>query len=326
VEFARRQMRRAGLDVIRYPSARLRGGQTSLVIDTMGIDVVLDVGGNIGQYGEFLRSLGYRGRIVSFEPVTQNAEQLERIAEGDGAWTVVRTALGAANSEAPINVTRATVMSSLRRPAEPTGLGEDIDVVYSEIVPIRRLDSIFDEYVRADEQVFLKMSVQGWDLDVLAGAAGCLHRVNAVQSIVSIVPLYEGMADWLASLTTLRELGFVPTGFFPLLHQGTVHVAEFEAVLVRPLEMCGVHEESRANRGRRRAMNATVALPRTTEKADLGPHPDFAFVTEASTGPQPWNVAARTRRYFSRAMRNFGAALGVASGTECLVNAWSAIL
>jgi FkbM family methyltransferase len=324
VEFARRRMRRAGLDIIRYPSARLRGGQTSLVIDTMGIDVVLDVGGNIGQYGEFLRSLGYRGRIVSFEPVTKNAERLERIAERDGAWTVVRSALGAANSEVPINVTRSTVMSSLRKPTQPTGLGKDIDVVYSEIVPVRRLDCIFDKYVRADEQVFLKMSVQGWDLDVLAGAAGCLDRVKAVQSIVSIVPLYEGMADWLASLTTLRELGFVPTGFFPLLHQGTVHVAEFEAVLVRPLEMCGVRE--RANRGTARAMNATVALPRTTEKADVGPHPDFAFVTKASTGPRPWSVAARTRRYFGRALRNFGAALGVASGTECVLTSWSAIL
>ena len=38
------------------------------VLRSREINCVIDVGGNRGHFGERLRALGYRGRIVSFEP------------------------------------------------------------------------------------------------------------------------------------------------------------------------------------------------------------------------------------------------------------------
>lgn len=49
-------------------------------LDTRSIDVVLDVGANIGQFGQSLRAGGYRGKIVSFEPVKAAFDVLSRRA------------------------------------------------------------------------------------------------------------------------------------------------------------------------------------------------------------------------------------------------------
>ena len=38
-------------------------------IRSRNVDLVVDVGANVGQYGEPLRKEGYLGRIVSFEPI-----------------------------------------------------------------------------------------------------------------------------------------------------------------------------------------------------------------------------------------------------------------
>lgn len=235
-DFVRRAIHRVGYDVVRFPSSRLRSGQTALVLDRMGIDVVLDVGANIGQYGRFIRSIGFGGAIVSFEPVSASADQLAERAARDGNWRVERYALGAQDTEAMMNITRAPVMSSMRTPSssDPTGIGSEIEVVRQELVPVRRLDSVFEEVTDEGARVFIKLAAQGLDLEVLAGAAGCLTNIAAIQTTVSVIPLYEGMPDWVESASCLRDLGFVPTGMFPCLHVGALHVAEFDLMMVRP--------------------------------------------------------------------------------------------
>lgn len=206
------------------------------LVRTLSIDCILDVGANVGQYGEFLRSIGYEGTIVSFEPLADAYTALAAKAAKDYDWRVVRTALGATDHEATMNVSRASVMTSLRPPSS-TGaavVGPDLETVRQETVPVRRLDGIFDQHVAPDAKVFLKMAVQGANLDVLEGASGCISRIAALQTIVAVHPLYEDMPDWLESLSHMRGLGFEPTGFFPVLHYGELRVSEFDAVMVRP--------------------------------------------------------------------------------------------
>src|SRR2546430_1727331 len=53
-----------------------------------GIDLVIDVGANQGQFARTMRDqLGYRGRIVSFEPLTHAFAALLRTAAGDPSWS-----------------------------------------------------------------------------------------------------------------------------------------------------------------------------------------------------------------------------------------------
>jgi hypothetical protein len=58
------------------------------------IDLVIDVGANVGQYAERLRKDAYTGWIVSFEPTAAAYEELAALANKDGRWKAINIALG----------------------------------------------------------------------------------------------------------------------------------------------------------------------------------------------------------------------------------------
>lgn len=82
-------------------------------IEDREIDVVMDVGANVGQFGESLRDGGYRGRIVSFEPIEAPFQTLSRKAAADGNWEAHHCGLGAVSGTAALNVSELSVFSSI---------------------------------------------------------------------------------------------------------------------------------------------------------------------------------------------------------------------
>jgi hypothetical protein len=77
------------------------------------IDTVIDVGANIGQFGQELRAKGYRGKIVSFEPIASVYQALTATTTTDAKWESHNCALGVETGEATINVSQASVFSSI---------------------------------------------------------------------------------------------------------------------------------------------------------------------------------------------------------------------
>jgi hypothetical protein len=87
------------------------------LFDCYAIQTVLDVGANEGQYWKFLRrEVGFKGNIVSFEPVRALWEQLRIRAARDPRWLVYPLALGEFNEQREINVTALSSLSSFLRP------------------------------------------------------------------------------------------------------------------------------------------------------------------------------------------------------------------
>lgn len=163
------------------------------LMERYGIDVVLDVGANTGQYAKILRKAGYTGRIVSFEPLSTAFSRLARSASRDRAWKAVHLGLGARDRETTLHISGDSQASSLR-PMLP--LHEQVASYFTyvgeERVSIRKLDSVWDEHVSPRSRVYLKIDTQGFEKEVLDGAAKSLARIQAVQLEMSIEPLYEG--------------------------------------------------------------------------------------------------------------------------------------
>ena len=205
------------------------------VLDHLAISLVLDVGANTGQYGARLRRAGYGGRIVSFEPLAEAHRRLRAAAAEDDAWQVpAPLALGDAETPLTLNRAAASDMSSaLDLTAEMAGLLDDAAVVARETAPQARLERIWPDHVRAGDRVLLKIDTQGYDDRVLAGAAGVIGRLSAIQLELSIVPVYEGQSDWREMVDRLDALGFSPVLFLPgYFNRSTARLIEMDGVFV----------------------------------------------------------------------------------------------
>jgi FkbM family methyltransferase len=228
-----RLARRLGYDLTPRRKAKPLEAQLIAVLDHASITCVLDVGANQGQYGAMLRDWGYRGRIVSFEPLAQAHAALERRAAADPAWRVAsRMALGDHDGEVELEVSAESDMSSvlpqsaLLRQVSPTST-----VVGRERVLLRRLESIVPPYIEPDDRLFLKIDAQGYEPWVLAGAGALLGRLHGIQLEMSLVPIYEGERDFRTMFDQLAAAGFEPYLLLP---------GYFERKLARQLEIDGV--------------------------------------------------------------------------------------
>jgi FkbM family methyltransferase len=203
-------LRRLGLTVRRYSPATSPEAQIQTLLSHHGVDLVLDVGANEGQHALALRRAGYRGHIVSFEPLSAAWAACAKHASRDPLWAMApRAALGEREGTVDIHVSRNSVSSSLlpmcdtHRNAAPTS-----DYVGVERVELHRLDGLAAQAVVRAARPFLKVDTQGYERQVLAGATGLLPRLVGVQLEMSLTPLYEGSATLPELLALMQEWGF----------------------------------------------------------------------------------------------------------------------
>ena len=208
------------------------------VLTHQEVDWVIDVGAYRGDYGSFLREAGYGGPIVSFEPVERSYRELARNSADDPAWNIARLALGSRDETREIGVAHSTDFSSFRAFTRfgTEHFAAETLIEHRERVEIRRLDGVLAQFVPDDaRRIFLKLDTQGWDLEVLQGAAGCLDRIVALQLEVSARPIYDGTPTYLEALSHVEGLGFSLTDAVPVVRDHLHRVIEFDCVLGRQL-------------------------------------------------------------------------------------------
>jgi FkbM family methyltransferase len=199
------------------------------------IDTVLDVGANEGQYSRELRKAGYRGRIISFEPLHEAYSHLKQHAESDCNWQTFNMALGDTNGMTSIHISRHSPsssllpMTSLHNEAAPGS-----EYLSEEMIEIRTLDNIFDSLNISDGNVFLKVDTQGYEKKVLEGAINSLKVISGLQLELSAAELYVGEEKYYSLCRFVEEMNFHLVRVIPgFSHKVTREMLQFDTIFFK---------------------------------------------------------------------------------------------
>lgn len=229
----RRVLRRAGIDVVRYPSRQRE--PLAAFLQQHRIETVLDIGANVGQYGQALRQFyGFGGRIISFEPDPDSFAELALVASADPRWSATQLAFGSEPGERTLRVSRLSVFNSFLA-VSPSMQQRDERAATDHLVSVQvtTVDDWWDIH-GPPGRVLVKLDVQGYEQQILKGARHTLDKLAGLQVEMSLSPLYEGQPLIEDMLPFLRDAGFVPYEFWNgYLDEDTGAVLELDGIFFR---------------------------------------------------------------------------------------------
>lgn len=206
----RRFFRSLGVEVARTRPSNSPLLQLTTAIRLSGANVVLDIGANEGQFASSLREYGYKGEIISFEPLSSAHRKLVDVSVSDPSWKVHdRLAIGNYCGEIEINIAGNSVSSSVL-PILKSHTDAAIESAYigKERVLISDLDSVARSYLSPASCPFIKIDTQGFEWQVLDGASETLQKAVGLVCELSLVALYEDQRLWLDIINRLELEGF----------------------------------------------------------------------------------------------------------------------
>ena len=172
------------------------------------MELVVDVGANVGQFAVVARHCWPQARIVSFEPLPAARETLLALFEGDPRFDCRPLALSDHAGTDDFHVTGHDDSSSLL----PVAARQVAEFATDDVAVLRvdtaRLDDVLPAADLPDGPILLKLDTQGTELDVLRGGPAVLARASHLVVEVSFVELYQGQADAAEITRHLVEQGW----------------------------------------------------------------------------------------------------------------------
>jgi len=232
-------LNRFGFDIVRMKNSNETiSKHLSNVLISKNIECVIDVGANLGKYGIFLREIGFKGYIVSFEPVKSVFNILKENCDHDDKWSCYNFALGDKNEEKIINVYKSTVFSSFLKANEYSkNIWSSLKDVTPENVKVFKLDEVYEDIIGSlgCANHMLKLDTQGYDKFVFDGSRDCLKNISVLQSELSLISVYSGMNEVYDVLNEFHNNGFYISGMYPINRDESLAVIEYDCVLVKRL-------------------------------------------------------------------------------------------
>jgi FkbM family methyltransferase len=174
------------------------------------IKTVLDVGTNEGQFMRTSLALLPNATVYGFEANPKIAKTININEFDSNKVKILNVACGSKRSTLPMYISKFSPSSSLLPIADDhiqefpgTGTDEIINV------PVERLDTIIQSLDLKDQgSYFLKIDVQGYEMEVLEGATGILNETIVILCEVNIAPLYQNQCNLESILSFMNEHKF----------------------------------------------------------------------------------------------------------------------
>ncbi len=173
--------------------------------------VVVDVGAHIGYYTRiFSRLVGDSGRVLSFEPSSENFPVLSKNLSA-GKYrnvTLFNKAVGAENTKGTLFVSPGHSNHSLN-----AGFTESVGQEQVEIVP---LDLVLSQQ-GISQMDFIKVDVEGSEIDVLHGMKSIIANSPNLHMLIEYNPdaLQSSGCEPVELLALIKQLGFEPFHVLP---------------------------------------------------------------------------------------------------------------
>lgn len=235
VDYLNKLLNKIGADFVRYPNRDLDG--RIKLFRHHKINNVLDIGANTGGFAKELRKLGYRGKIVSFEPLNSVYETLKNNCKSDTNWSCENFAIGNFDGVSEINIANNLNSSSVLEML-PTHLKSAPESKYigKQEIQVKRLDSIFQNYCNLSDNIYLKIDTQGFEKQIIEGADNSLKSICGIQIELSLVPLYKNSILYIEMIEFLKSKNFVLSSIEPgFRDRVTGELLQFDGVFFKSL-------------------------------------------------------------------------------------------
>lgn len=172
------------------------------------IHTIIDIGANVGEFTMIFAELFPNATVYAFEPLPNCYSKLISRSSGNSRIKSYNIGVGDKKCTMDINQSSWHPASSFRKMGD-LHKGNYPHSAGSKAVSVRvdTLDSIFTD-IELEDNIFIKMDVQGFEDEVIKGGADIFKRAKVVVVECSFKELYEDEPKFHGIYSLLYNLGF----------------------------------------------------------------------------------------------------------------------
>ncbi len=210
------------------------------ILKAIDVNVIFDVGANIGQTTTKYRRLFPLSTIYSFEPFPQSFELLNKSFFNDDK--VIALPLAMSNEDGLVDLFsyKNNMVNSLFPISENAKKWHNENIVCKDSEKKQPVKTVTLENFCIENNIneisILKMDIQGGELKVLESSASMLSSQNILLIYMEIqfAPLYEGQPHFYEIDEFLKSFGYIFYGFYKFRFSKQGSVKYSDAIYIAP--------------------------------------------------------------------------------------------